>query len=77
MVSGIKRPSCPPHLLLQCDEFRARLGLPEGPMTLEQVSVVLGVSRERVRQIEAAALRKLRTMADESDLAALRAEWKG
>jgi RNA polymerase primary sigma factor len=30
------------------------------PMTLEQVGEVFGVTRERVRQIESKALRKLR-----------------
>ena len=30
------------------------------PMTLEQVGVAFGVTRERIRQIEAKALRKLR-----------------
>jgi len=31
------------------------------PMTLEECGVVMGVTRERVRQIEKAALKKLRT----------------
>lgn len=30
------------------------------PMTLEQVGAVMGVTRERIRQIESKALRKLR-----------------
>ncbi len=30
------------------------------PMTLEQVGTVMGVTRERIRQIESKALRKLR-----------------
>ena len=38
-----------------------RFGLGEGaPMTLEAIGRRMGVTRERVRQIEAAALRKLR-----------------
>lgn len=32
----------------------------EGPLTLEECGARMGVTRERVRQIEAAALRKLR-----------------
>jgi RNA polymerase primary sigma factor len=38
-----------------------RFGLEdEGPMTLEAIGQRLGVTRERIRQIEGAALRKLR-----------------
>jgi RNA polymerase primary sigma factor len=41
----------------------ARFGLDgKRPMTLEEVSEGLGVTRERVRQIQNAALRKLRKM---------------
>lgn len=38
------------------------------PMTLEQVGQELGVTRERVRQIEAAALAKLRATCEALDI---------
>jgi RNA polymerase sigma factor (sigma-70 family) len=41
--------------------LRLRFGLDDGnPQTLEQVGDALGLSRERIRQIEASVLRKLR-----------------
>jgi RNA polymerase primary sigma factor len=41
-----------------------RFGLDGGPQrTLEEVGVVIGVTRERVRQLEGRALRELRTLA--------------
>jgi RNA polymerase sigma factor (sigma-70 family) len=42
--------------------IRAHYGLGESPMTLEQIGQRLGVSAERARQIESAALGKLRAM---------------
>jgi RNA polymerase primary sigma factor len=47
----------------ESDILRARFGLDGGPQqTLEQVSETFGVTRERVRQIQNNALRKLRQM---------------
>lgn len=42
--------------------LRKRFGLDGEPMTLEAIGRQLGVTRERVRQIEAAGLRKLRAL---------------
>jgi RNA polymerase primary sigma factor len=42
----------------------ARFGLDGSkPKTLEEVGVLLGITRERVRQLETRALRELRTVA--------------
>lgn len=47
-----------------------RFGLKEGtePLTLEQVGLRLGVTKERIRQLESRALGKLRKIADEARL---------
>jgi RNA polymerase primary sigma factor len=46
-----------------------RFGLDgEKPQTLEQVGVDLGITRERVRQLESRALRELRTVAPDLEL---------
>ena len=46
-----------------------RFGLHDGkPKTLEEVGVLLGITRERVRQLETRALRELRTVAPSLEL---------
>lgn len=45
-----------------------RFGLDDEPQTLEAVGRVFGVTRERVRQIEARSLDKLRTVAEERNI---------
>jgi len=46
-----------------------RFGLEDGrPKTLEEVGVILGITRERVRQLETRALRDLRTVAPSLEL---------
>src|SRR3954454_6168901 len=46
-----------------------RFGLDGGkPKTLEEVGVILGITRERVRQLETRALRELRTVAPSLEL---------
>ncbi len=49
---------------------RVMIGLEEGPKTLEQVGRIIGVTKERVRQIQNNALKKIRLALEESYLAA-------
>ncbi len=49
--------------------LRERFGLDDGkPKTLEEVGVILGITRERVRQLETRALRELRSVAPSLEL---------
>lgn len=51
------------------DVIKLRFGLNDGkPKTLEEVGQIFGVTRERIRQIESKALRKLRTLAAKNGL---------
>lgn len=52
--------SVDPELPYEEDETCQRLVEEYGPMTLEEIGHVIGVTRERVRQIELNAIRKLR-----------------
>jgi len=49
-------------------KFRYGLGEVDEPLTLEQVGVRFGVTKERIRQLESRALRKLRKIAEEEKL---------
>lgn len=53
--------------------------LVKGAATLEEIAVAVGLTRERVRQIEAAALRKIRRICAQDGIAfgTLMAYWKG
>ncbi len=45
----------------ECEVLKLRFGLEDGyPRTLEEVGHIFEVTRERIRQIEAKALKKLR-----------------
>ena len=52
------------------DIIMFRYGLSQGtePLTLEQVGNHFGVTKERIRQLEARALRKLRKIAQDDHL---------
>ena len=46
------------------------------PMTLEQIGTVMGLTRERIRQLKKRALHKLRHPSSHSDLKALEKAWE-
>ena len=49
--------------------IKLRFGLRDGePKTLEAIGDMFGVTRERIRQIEAKALQHLRRVMDQKDL---------
>jgi RNA polymerase primary sigma factor len=48
--------------------IRLRAGLDENPRTLEQIGQQFGITKERVRQLNARAMRKLRNLAEQQDL---------
>ena len=51
--------------------LRLRYGIDGEPMTLEDIAKPMGYTRERARQVEAKALRKLRAVSQSVDVAAL------
>jgi RNA polymerase primary sigma factor/RNA polymerase sigma factor len=71
-LAQIQRESHVEQILRRLDErerqiVRSRFGLTRGqePLTLKQVGTTLGVSKERIRQIQCRAMGKLRTAAEE------------
>jgi DNA-directed RNA polymerase sigma subunit (sigma70/sigma32) len=52
--------------LIQRKVITSRFGLAKGtsPRTLKEIAVSMGISRERVRQIEGRALRQMRRLAE-------------
>lgn len=54
----------------EAEVLRLRYGIDGEPMTLEDIAKPMGYTRERVRQVEAKALRKLRAVRQSVDVAA-------